>query len=173
MTQIEILLTPHQWLTIPHLVRLKLAADFKLPKSGGSLMTTRNGQGVLESDGHSVNDLRGINIQSMSEYLGFAVTDPNADFFALLHLTVEKAEKSLEPVEEPRTTYPAALEPALTGPEVIEKGREALKEMNERAKLSQQNKIEKRLTFCDSCTSKGGRHLNVCPKAKKNVIATA
>lgn len=167
MNQIEVLLTPHQWLTIPHLIRLKLAADFKLVKSTGSLITTKGGYSVIESDGHTVNDLRGINVISMQEYLGFTEPNPDEDFFALLHMVVDKAEKALEPTEQApaqENAPTATTEPSIPMPE--KSGQELGKELADTVKRAEE-RIASPSPYCDSCTSKGPRHLKVCPKSKK------
>lgn len=165
--KMEILLTPHQWLTIPHLTRLKLSQDFKLSRTGQNLMTTRNGQGILESDGHTVNDLRGINVTSMQEYLGFKDIDPEADFFALLEMTVEKAEYK-EPEPAPEAPKPSEVNTQPTPvPDTPTAIPEAPVVAPETTAPPEGTGTAPKPPFCDQCDSKGVRHKAVCPKNVK------
>lgn len=101
MEKIPVLLTPPQWLKVPLTVRLQLAKDFRLPKSEGPSITTGHGTSVVNSDGHTLDDLRGVNVKSMHDYLGFDDVDEKADFFALFDLCCQKAERRSRNADEP------------------------------------------------------------------------
>lgn len=78
----EKLVAIHQWLSLGNEERLYLREVFKIPRSSGTIML----DGKLQSDGHTLNDLRAINVESMQKYLGTSETN----FDKLLDLVVEK-----------------------------------------------------------------------------------
>ena len=100
MEPLEVLLTPHVWLQIPADVRNEMTKAFGIPSSESPRCVTQAGMTKIESDGHTVNDLRKLNVTSMQEFLGFTTVDPKADLHALLQLCAKKVWEQLHPVIE-------------------------------------------------------------------------
>lgn len=101
----NVLITPQIWLQINHLTRLALKKQFNIPRTASPSCVTERGVTRIESDGHSVEDLKALNAKSMQEYLGFENIDPDADIHALLAMCVEKIERVGGQVEiEPQAT---------------------------------------------------------------------
>jgi hypothetical protein len=133
---IEILLTPHTWLQASTLTRKHLADQFGLKRSTSPRCVTERGFTRIESDGHTVDDLRAMNVESMQEYLGFTSIDPNANVHALFKMCVEK----IEALHKPEAVEEQVVAPAPLPPE------------------------EPKAPFCDACGSKGVRHKKDCAK---------
>lgn len=110
--KIQVLITPHAWLQIGPSVRQRLSREFKLKKSAPPRCVTQNGRTVVESDGHSVEDLAGLNAESMQEWLGFTNVDPDADIHALLGLCAKRAMDE-EAAEAEKGRAEAAPDPEL------------------------------------------------------------
>jgi len=127
-------LSVNEWVCLSQAVRLKLAEVFGLRKSVGCLVEG----GVLKGDGHSYEDLGGINIDGLKEYTGLK----SDDFYILFNHAVMKAqgievyqETKPEPVEvtagdlepvKPKKTAEAIAEPTeaiVDEPEPKKKGR--------------------------------------------------
>lgn len=89
----NVLITPQIWLQINHLTRLALKKQFNIKRTASPSCVTQHGVTRIESDGHSVEDLKALNAVSMQEYLGFKKIDPAADIHALLAMCVEKIER--------------------------------------------------------------------------------
>ncbi len=89
----NVLITPQIWLQINHLTRLALKKQFGIKGTSSPSCVTERGVTRIESDGHSVEDLKALNAVSMQEYLGFEKIDPAADIHALLAMCVEKIER--------------------------------------------------------------------------------
>lgn len=78
-------LSVQQWLQIPHLVRLRIAAIFSLTKSEGTFLEG----GVLRSDGYTWKDLQGITITGLQQYLH----DFNDhDYYSLIEKLIKKVD---------------------------------------------------------------------------------
>lgn len=96
----NVLITPQIWLQINHLTRLALKKQFNIKRTASPSCVTQHGVTRIESDGHSVEDLKALNAESMQEYLGFEKIDPEADIHALLAMCVEKIERVGGQVEQ-------------------------------------------------------------------------
>lgn len=142
---LEILLTPHVWLQVEPVVRNALAKEFGITRSTSPRCVTEQGVTIVESDGYTIEDLMGLNVESMQEWLGFSNIDPEADVHALFQMCVDKMAQSLAiPVEEaPQAPQTEVL------PEVVP---QVPKEVKAR--------------FCVHCESKGVRHFKTCPNYK-------
>jgi hypothetical protein len=139
--ELEILITPHLWLQLAADVRNYLSKEFKLNRSTSPRCVTYGGKTVIESDGHTVDDLRGLNVESMQAYSGSKSVDIN-------ELFAECAAKALDVLHPPEASLEAPLEAPITPVEAL---------------LPPSATQEPR--FCDSCDSKGGRHKKDCPKS--------
>jgi len=110
-------LSVNEWVCLSQAVRLKLAEAFGLRKSVGCLVEG----GVLKGDGHSYEDLGGINIDGLKEYTGLK----SDDFYVLFNHAVMKAQ-GIEVYVEPEKSLEAIVEPTeavVDEPEPKKKGR--------------------------------------------------
>ena len=146
MQNIEILLTPHLWLQLSAVVRNYLAKEFKMRRSSSPQCTVSRGMTVIQSDGHTIDDLRAMNVESMQAWLGFQTIDPEADINALFVLCARKAEQNLTP---------PAVENVL---------QEVAKNIESKPEEPKEVKPELPKPFCEHCTSKGVRHLKTCTR---------
>jgi hypothetical protein len=96
---IEVLITPNIWLQITPETRNKLAKEFNMHRTSSPVCVTELGQTHIQSDGFTVDDLRGLNVRSMQEWLGFTTIDENANLVALLELVIKRIENPLLAVE--------------------------------------------------------------------------
>lgn len=136
---IEILLTPHVWLQVKPETRVKLAKAFGMKRSTSPRCIVERGISRIESDGHTIEDLRALNVYSMHKFLGLPMIDLSADIHKLFSECVDMIERvdAVEDTEarkeEEKATEPP-VEPATKAP------------------------------FCDSCDSKGVKHKKACIK---------
>lgn len=93
--ELEVLITPHTWLQLSPEIRNYLAKEFKLTRSSTPRCVTQGGISKIESDGFTVDDLRGLNEESMRAWTGSQFED----LHALLAECAEKAYKALHPPE--------------------------------------------------------------------------
>lgn len=91
--RIEVLVTPHVWLQVSPEVRRLLAREFGIRRSGSPYCVTQGGQTRVESDGHTVDDLRAMNAYTMQKWLGKPFIDTEADVVALFRECAEAAER--------------------------------------------------------------------------------
>ena len=84
-------ITIPMWLELPQPLRNKLVEIFSLPRSGGTSISSFGGVMKVDTDGYTHQDLAGISIPKMQDFLGSDETD----FWKLLELTINKAEASL------------------------------------------------------------------------------
>ena len=71
LEKLEYRLSPAQWLTIPHVKRIKIAEVFGIPRSAGTIVEG----GVVRSDGHTFDDLSHLSVENMQNFLGTKETD--------------------------------------------------------------------------------------------------
>lgn len=107
--KIEVLLTPFAWLQIDSLTRNRLSKEFGMKRSAPPRCVTQNGRTVVESDGHSVEDLKAMNAESMQKWMGFTTIDPDADIHALLGLCAKKIMDETAAIEAERLRAEIAL----------------------------------------------------------------
>ncbi len=131
---IQVLLTPFAWLQLNSEMRNGLSKAFGLRSSTSPRCVTQNGVTKIESDGKTVEDLMGMNAESMQKWLGFTTIDPEADIHALLGMCADKMEAELHPPVEEVVTVESVTTTATVKP------------------------------FCDFCASKGVRHLKACTR---------
>ena len=139
------------WIELPKDVRFHLAKVFGLVKTG---ITEIRDQTVV-SDGFTNKDLEGISFPAMAEYVG-ETNDTKVTFHRLWELTLAKVNSELHPPINLNPVIIPRTEPRET-PEVnssllIEAPKEIIKEIVK--------------PFCDTCDSKGGRHMKSCPLFK-------
>jgi hypothetical protein len=79
----QAILNIHHWVSLPTEIRHKLRMQFRIPCSSSSIVS----DGVLETDGTTVEDFRSLTIEKMQEYTG----ETTEDFHKLFDLSVEKA----------------------------------------------------------------------------------
>lgn len=157
------------WLELPRDIRDHLTTVFGIVKTG---IAEIRDQTVI-SDGVTNDNLAVISAEKMEEYVG-----SKEEFHKLWQLTVSKAKFELHPpidimdladlgFKEVSNEEFAAL-PAVPS---LEKSFEVLKEIQtaiqteaQTTELNAMNIVP--LKFCNTCDSKGGRHLKVCPKFK-------
>lgn len=84
-------LSVQQWLTIPLKFRIDLAVLFSLHRSGTTVVEDNK----VKSDGFSYEDLEGISLERMQEYVGTI----EQDYFKLLDLTLIKMQNPPPPPE--------------------------------------------------------------------------
>lgn len=77
-------LTTFEWLQFPLEVKAMFKETFNIPRSAGTIVTGN----VVQSDGHTNEDLSRVSLQSLQEYLG--TTEDHWD--KLLQLTINKME---------------------------------------------------------------------------------
>lgn len=138
------------WLSLPRATRDHLIEVFGLERSG---VTEIRDQDVV-SDGYTIDDLRKISLEKMTEYIGSEET-----FSRAWEITLAKVHAELNPpVAEIRRVDG---EPTIVDiVEVIEvpTGETVVEE------VKVQFTPEEVKPFCDQCASKGVRHLKYCPK---------
>lgn len=141
------LLSGAVWLSLPQLTRAKIAELFSLTKSGNVQVFNGPNGSEVRSDGYTYEDLSVITVESMQVILGSTKEDFYALFKDICRLVGEEVleQKIEEDIAE-----------AIVEEQRVE---QAIPEVKER--------------FCDSCTSKGGRHMKICPKASKYEKGTA
>lgn len=127
------------WVEQPKEIREHLMKVFGIVRTGISEVRDM----VLISDGVTNTDLLNVTSEKMAEYVGSVES-----FSRLWELSVAKARYELNPP------------PIEIGGEFRQ-----LQTQKQTVELNAQNPI-KEYKFCDSCDSKGGRHLKVCPKFK-------
>lgn len=187
---IQYQLLPQTWLQLSSEVKSKLKEIFAIPKSGGVIFHQVGGKGIVESDGHTVNDLNVVTLEKMSQYLGLPETA--TDFWGTFDLVCDKVEGKEKMLVPPPFTYdkplPATITPepfdvsaiiaAVVGPPTEISA--AIGEMEKQDALQSSNtfvvdkvlsdtKIEghfSTLPFCSHCSSKGGRHKLDCTRQK-------
>lgn len=79
-------LSVQQWVSLSQEIRLKLVKIFEIPRSSA----THVNNGVLETDGHTYNDLKAITTEKMNNYLGGPI---ELDYFTLFNAVVIKAQE--------------------------------------------------------------------------------
>lgn len=89
-------LAPHDWLKLPMETRVKLKAQFNIPRSGGTLVIGRE----VQSDGHTVKDLSVMNLEAMQKFTGLKTHD----FVELFKQTLIKVNKFYEETENTGTS---------------------------------------------------------------------
>lgn len=83
----------NQWVSLPPEIRLRLVKIFDIPRSAG----THVENGVVTTDGYTYQDLKGITVEKMNNFLGGPI---ELDYFTLLNAVIDKAkEPEQEPVE--------------------------------------------------------------------------
>lgn len=136
---IEVILTPHAWLQVSTEVRNKLAKEFGMSRSGTPRCVTEMGLTRIESDGFTIEDLRALNVESMTEWLkGYNIKPETNDLHYLLGMCSGIKEDEMKGL--------------LSKPDILVGSPEAKEPEVKR--------------FCDQCESKGVRHLKSCPKFK-------
>ncbi len=108
-------LTQFEWLQLPMKARDLFIQTFDIPRTGGAIVNNN----VLQSDGHTMEDLSRVSLKALQEYLG--TTEDHWD--KLLQLTINKMENpNVTPKE-----YDFAPEPDVRpeSPTVGKRGRKA------------------------------------------------
>jgi hypothetical protein len=99
------ILSVHTWVSLPHDVRYRIRSLFTIPRSSNTVVN----DGVLETDGTTVEDFRHLTIEKMQAYLMTDVTD----FHKLFDLVVARINDELSPVSvSPETPITVIIEPA-------------------------------------------------------------
>jgi len=88
-------LTQFEWLQLPLEVRQQFIKWFNIPRSGGAIVTGN----VLQSDGHTLDDLSRVSLASLQAFLHTEETH----WDKLLHLTINKMENPDEPTSSDTT----------------------------------------------------------------------
>lgn len=91
---LENLLTTYHWLQLSNEERMLIKKIFKIRRSGGTVVEDNK----VKSDGHTVDDLRAVNIESMQEFLD----SKNENFDALWHGVIETIRDMIIEEEEKR-----------------------------------------------------------------------
>ena len=92
----QVILNIHHWVSLPLEVRYKLRTIFHIPCSSSSVVS----DGVLETDGTTVEDFKVLTIEKMQDYTGNKIDD----FHKLFDLSVlkvsgkEVVEQKVEPI---------------------------------------------------------------------------
>lgn len=147
-------LYPQQWLHLPKDVKEKLINVFEIVRTGASEVRDQE----VISDGYTLDDLRSITNEKMNEYVGSQET-----FLRAWELTLAKVHSELNP---PVATIqnvdgePTAVD--IVEPDVVVVPKELEPETQE--VLGEEILIVADKPFCDTCASKGVRHLKECPK---------
>lgn len=131
----------HDWVQLPIEVRAKLAEKFNIPRSGYTHVVGNK----VETDGYTNENLAKMSIEALRAYTGA----DSQDFTDLFKLTLIKIYEELKPPEVLVNGEPPEVEAN------IEKTPEQLVE-----------EVVGKAPFCDSCESKGVRHLKTCLKNK-------
>ena len=177
-------LTTSQWLALKPEVKAKLKEIFSIPKSSGSVMVQQGGFGHLQSDGHTMSDLAAITLEKMAAYLG---GEPMTDFYGTFDLVLEKVETNslrgkefssilisedekgkieiVKAVVAPPTEISAAIAEGEKMPEKFHDDTTFDVDFDHLPKPDDGTTIVT-MKFCQFCTSKGVRHLNVCTRPR-------
>ena len=92
MLMIRYQVTIPMWLDLPQELRSKMVEIFALKRSGGTVISSVGGVMRCETDGYTHEDLIGISIDKMQDFLG---EHDEKDFWKLLEATINKAEEGL------------------------------------------------------------------------------
>ena len=143
------------WLQQSREVRQKMASEFNIPRSSGVIV---DGQRVT-CDGHTVQDLSTLTVETLRNYTGLETNDFYEQFFKAVEMVkfdlITPPVAQIEPITanvsdtptvEIDATIPIVPVDKMYNPKVIV-----------------ENAPKK---FCEHCTSKGGRHLKTCKKSK-------
>ncbi len=90
------ILSMHTWVTLPSEQRARIRALFAIPRSGHVVVN----DGVIETDGTSVDDFRHLTTEKMQTYL----KDDSTDFYKLFDKVVARIQDEIEGkpfIEEP------------------------------------------------------------------------
>ena len=143
---IEVLITPHSWLQIPTETRNELAKDFGMSRSGTPRCVTELGVTKIESDGYTIEDLRALSVESMTEWLlKYNIKPENNEIHYLLGMCAGMKMRKMTP-ETPQQNQ-----------------NETENSLTKAQNVPEQNPNGKP-RFCDQCESKGVHHLKSCPK---------
>lgn len=85
----QAMLSTPQWLSLPQPVRLRLVELFGVRRSSGSQVQDN----VVISDGHTMDDLKAINVGTMQMFLNSKETD----YYTLFNQVLEVIEAELVP----------------------------------------------------------------------------
>lgn len=85
---LENLLTTYHWLQLSNEERLLIKKTFGVHRSGGTIIEDNK----VKSDGHTVDDLRAINVESMQKFL----ESENEDFDTLWNGVIETIRDMIE-----------------------------------------------------------------------------
>lgn len=156
----ESLLSPQVWLTLPKETRQKIADLFSITKSGSVYVVNGPNGSEVQSDGYSYSDLSVITVERMQELTG----STSDNFYALFKKIVllvneETLDEMIEVVEE---AILENLEKDMEESEIVIFP-ETQENMAVIGEVAVEILKESKAPFCTQCTSKGGRHLKVCP----------
>lgn len=138
------------WIKLPKEVRDKLVQLFHIPRSGSTVVDYGQQGNVVVSDGYKPTDIETITLEKMQALLD---TD-RTNFYELFSEVIEHADRLLKPKDKEVTFYDD-LTPGVGMAELVKD----LPKPDDRVTIVH-------IAFCDTCTSKGGRHLKTCPKRK-------
>jgi hypothetical protein len=139
------LLSYNVWLALPSEVRHKLITLFDIPRSGNTTVEYRATGPVVTSDGFTPADLGAVSLSRMQGLLG----SDSDNFYKLFEQVVNNLDDLLGGTLKAKSGETIAAED-ITPDEHL---------------------VIDRSTFCDQCTSKGGRHLKTCPKRNEKSLS--
>jgi hypothetical protein len=91
----EIQVNVQDWLKLSHDTRQKLVSIFHIPRSKGAQIETMGTESIVQSDGHTHDDLKAITVPKMMEYLGITGA-AEGEFVTLFNSIVAKIEEDKE-----------------------------------------------------------------------------
>lgn len=143
------------WLKLPSDIRTKLVAMFHIPRSGSTVVDYGFNGTTVVSDGFKPQDIEAITLEKMQ-----AIMDTDStDFYGLFEEIILNIDALMQPKPFPLEGF-GEME-SLSSTEHIPVI-EAVKGPSYTIDTSTKPR------FCDQCTSKGGRHLKMCPKVAKH-----
>lgn len=162
----ESLLSPQVWLSLPKETRAKIADLFGMKKSGGvEVFNGPNGPEV-RSDGYSYSDLAAITVERMQQITG-STSDNFYALFKKIVLLVDEESVSVVSVhdaaiEEIEEAILENVEKDMEESEIVFSP-ETQENIEAIGKVAVEILKDSKTPFCTKCTSKGVRHLKVCP----------
>lgn len=133
---------PYQlWLKLPKEIRDKLVVLFHIKRTGSTVVDYGAAGNTVVSDGYKPTDIEVITLEKMQVLLD----SDSTNFFELLEQVI------------------AQIDALLTPPIQFYDDKVGSIDVKDLLPVDNKETVVK-LPFCDSCTSKGGRHLKTCPK---------
>lgn len=92
------ILSLHTWVSLPNEVRYRIRAMFNIPRSSNTVVN----DGVIDTDGTTVEDIKHLTVEKMQEFL----KDESDDFHKLFDKVVAKVVDELEQAKFPKVETP-------------------------------------------------------------------